>query len=253
MQRLPAVALILALSSLVLAQTTPTPQPVSRDTRALALLSQCATTMGSAAILDTYGTGTLTPTNPSGPSATIVSRSKGTKMRNDITRASGVQTFALGATGGWSTQQGNRTTMPYAAFAYPRPEYVPALACIIDPSRPNMNVALVGVEQVGGKAAYHVKFNVSPSANDDSESAISEFHIFLDQQSFIVLKAQNYVFDPKALPNRSKWETYYSDYRTINGALMPFQIENYLAGQKVANITFNSVQINTGVPDSAFE
>ena len=44
---------------------------------------------------------------------------------------------------------------------------------------------------------------------------------------------------------------HYSDYRTVNGVLMPFHVENYLAGQKIADITFSSVQANTGILDLA--
>jgi hypothetical protein len=223
-----------------------------RDPQALALLAQCGTAMGANLIGDTYATGTIAPSDPNSSPSPIVSQSKGTKMRNEITFADGPQTFVANGTNGWNARQGKRANSPYSAVAYYRPEYVPALACVIDPLRPNMNVNYVGLEKLGTGTAYHIQFNISPTDKDDSETVISDFHVFLDQQTLVVVKIRNFVFDPKALANRSVWETYYSDYRLVGGAIVPFHVENYLDGQKVNDVVFKDVQINVGIADDVF-
>jgi len=224
-----------------------------RDPKALALLAQCALNMGTSAIGDFYATGTITRSDSKDSPGTIVSQIKGVKMRNDITFPDGLHSYATNGTSGWNLQQGKRAKAPYAAFAYYRPEYVPALACVIDPLRPRMNVQQVGLENVGINTAYHLEFSVPPSGSDNSETMISDFHVFLDQQTLVVLKTRTLIFDPAALENHSVWETYYSDYRLVSGALVPFHIENYLSGQKVNDIVFSSVQLNTGIPDGNFD
>jgi hypothetical protein len=225
---------------------------VTRDPQSLTLLAQCKAAMGGASILDTYATGTITSTDPNGPTGTIVAQTKGSKMRNDIASGSGQLSFAANGSTGWSVRQGKKSNAPYAATAYYRPEYAPALACIIDPLRPKMNIKYVGLEQVGTASAYHIQFNVSPAGPDDSETLVSDFHVFLDQKTLLVVKTSNFIFDPIALENRSTWETYYSDYRPVNGALVPFHVEHFLSGQKVTDVVFTHVEINKGISDAIF-
>ena len=247
-----------AFSSPLLSQqpppAAPSPQPtVTRDPQALSLLSQCGTAMGGASISDIYASGTLTSDDPNGLSGTIVAQTKGIKMRNDIAAPTGQLSFAANGATGWSLRQGKRSNAPYAAIAYYRPEYAPALACVIDPLRPNMNIKYVGLEQIGAGSAYHIQFNVSPAGQDDFETLISEFHVFLDQKTFVVVKTSNFIFDPIALQNRSTWETYYGDYRSVNGALASFHVEHFLSGQKVNDVVFTHVEINKGVSDTVFD
>jgi hypothetical protein len=223
-----------------------------RDPQALALLAQCGTAMGATLIADTSSTGTITPTDPNGSPRAIVSQTKGTRMRNDITFSDGLQTFVADGTKGWNVRKGQRANTPYSGVAYYRPEYVPALACVIDPLRPNMNVIYIGLEKLGTGTVHHIQFNVPPTGQDASETVISDFHVFLDQQTLLVLKTRNYVFDPRALENRSVWENYYGDYRLVGGAIVAFHVENYLDGQKVNDVVFKNVQINVGIVDDIF-
>ena len=76
------------------------------------------------------------------------------------------------------------------------------------------------------------------------ESLISEYHLWIDQQSFVVLKTATYLFSPNAIENRSLWETFYSEYRTVNGILMPFHLDNFLSGQSFSTTTFSSIRID---------
>jgi hypothetical protein len=247
------ICVLTTFGSAQTSQTASTSPPVTRDPQALTLLSQCATAMGSALVSDVTATGTVSsvPTG-AGPGGTIVSRTKGTQFRIDTTDSNGTRTYAVSNSQGWSLSGGTRMSASYMASAYARPDYVPALACVIDVARPAMNVTYVGLEQAQGRAVFHVKFNVSATQQYDTEPLISEFHVFLDQQTSTVVKVQYFVFAPNAIENRSTWENYYSDYRNVSGTLMPFHIENYLARQKVNDIVLSAILVNTGIPDSIF-
>ena len=232
---------------------TPTPSAVTRDPQAVLLLTQCAATMGASAIQDTYAEGSVVSAKYPNATGAIISQSKGPNVRNDIADSSGTSSYVATASGASRTLNGSKVSLPYQASAYPRPEYVPALTCVIDLARPYMSVSYVGVEQVSGRPAYHIQFNATlPDDKDNSERAISEFHVFLDQQTLLVVKTQSWAFAPDNITNRSTWETYYDTYRNVNGALMPFHVTSYLAGIKVQEITFTAVRVNVGVSDSQF-
>ncbi|MGW8286776.1 MAG: hypothetical protein ACWGOD_00945 [Desulfobulbales bacterium] len=44
----------------------------------------------------------------------------------------------------------------------------------------------------------------------------------------------------------------YSDYRKINGVMLPFRIVNYLNGTPIAESRYDTVQINTILPPETF-
>jgi len=257
MSRSTAVALLSLLLLLaplsLLGQDSPTPGTVTRDPQAVTLLGECAATMGASLIQDTYAQGSLISAKDPNATGAIISQSKGVNIRNDIADPGGTSTYVVNGGSASSTVNGTKTKLPYQAGAYSRPDYVPALACVIDLARPYMSVSYVGVEQVNGRPAYHIQFNATlPNDPDGNEKLISEFHVFLDQQTLLVVKTQSWVFAPDNLTNRSTWETYYDNYRNVNGVLLPFHVTNYLAEIKAEEITFISVQINVGVSDSQF-
>lgn len=248
------VIVVLLCPLVVLGQSSPNaPGTVTRDPQAVTLLAQCAATMGASLIQDTYAEGSMVSAKYPNATGAIISESKGLNVRNDIADASGSSTYVVNAGGASSTANGKTTKLPYQAGAYPRPDYVPALACAIDLARPYMSVSYMGVEQVNGRPAYHIQFNATLASDEDnSEKLISEFHVYLDQQTLLVVKTQSWAFAPDNFTNRSTWETYYDNYQNVNGVLMPFHVSQYLAGMKVQDITFTSVRVNVGVSDSQF-
>jgi hypothetical protein len=82
---------------------------------------------------------------------------------------------------------------------------------------------------------------------------ISEFHVFIDQASHLVVKSISYQFSPDAIENRSSVETYYDDYRLVQGVLLPYHSIRYVAGQKDSEISLKSITLNVGIPDSDFQ
>ncbi len=254
-----AVLLFLILPAIALGQEQPTTDTttatatVSRDSSALALLAQCGGAMGGGSIQDTSATGTLTSADTSAPPASITLQSKGAAERFDVSSPDESKTSVLNEGRSWTVRQGKREKVSYALSAYHRPEHVPALACLLDYPKANMSFTYIGTEDVRGRSAHHVKIFVPTSEKDRTETMLSQLDIFLDAQTFVVLKTQRFVFDPQAFENYSVWATYYSDYRAVGTALMPYHIESYLDGNKVRDITFSSVQVNAGVSDRQFQ
>lgn len=152
--------------------------------------------------------------------------------------------------------EGKKKALPRHSTAYFRPDHLPALLCSAS-SAGGVQVTLEGESKVGDAPVFDLKFSARPGKRNDRadaiESLISEYHIFVDQQSFLVLKSSTFVFSPDAIENHSLWETYYFDYRRIGDVLMPFKLENFLAGGKVRTIVFTSIQTGVSVPDQDFQ
>jgi hypothetical protein len=140
---------------------------------------------------------------------------------------------------------------------YFRPEYVPAAVCSVDLTRPLMNVTYVGTELLGQTQVDHIKFYASsqtlPDGSQSLDPVISEFHVYLDAQSFRVVKTKRFLFSPDAIENHSDWETYYSDYRTVAGVLVSFHVQHFLAGQELEDIVLSTAQFGVSISSQDFE
>lgn len=77
----------------------------------------------------------------------------------------------------------------------------------------------------------------------------SEVHIFLDGESGIELKASR---TEKAGENETRIEVLYGDYRTVDGLLVPFAVENRRNGKIWAKMTFDAIEINPVIDDAFF-
>jgi hypothetical protein len=214
--------------------------------------------MGTAQIQDVQAEGTITRADGREAPRSLVVKSKGAdRVRHEISAADRQEIYVLNGGRGHEIRDAKRRALPAHTTAYYRPEHLPALACQVDLGRSRMEALFVGVQEVRGRAAYHIKFVAAPEKKDADmdaiEVALSEFHVFLDGQTLVVLKTWNYVFAPNAIENSSRWELYYSDYRNIGGVLVPFRIERYDNGTKLDEVAFTSVSTSVGIADSEFE
>lgn len=157
---------------------------------------------------------------------------------------------------GWRYQQGLKSRMPRHATAYSRPDHLPVLLCKIMASDKRMRATYAGSDVVDSHPVFHLKFDATPLGKDERadaiESIISEYHIFIDEQSFMVLKTAKYVFSPHAIENRSLWETHYSDYRVVGGIQIPFRVDNFVSGRNFSTVVFNRVTTDVPLSDQEF-
>lgn len=167
------------------------------------------------------------------------------------------ETFVISNGKGWHHRAEQKSPMSRHTTAYFRPDHLPALVCGTNPASQGMRTTYVGDEVVGIVPVFHLKLDASPRGKnahaDAIESLISEYHVFIDQQSFRVLKTSKFVFAPDAVENRSVWETLYSDYRSINGLLMPFHIETFVSGRIFSTTVFTNIQTNVALSNQEFQ
>jgi len=84
------------------------------------------------------------------------------------------------------------------------------------------------------------------------DQLISEFHVYLDTKTLRVIKTSNWAFAPDAIENRSLWETYYDNYQTVAGVLVPMHISHFMAGSRLDDWNFTSVFSDVPVADGEF-
>jgi len=236
-------------------QQQSTPQ---RDAEGFAVLEQSMAAASFAPTGATGANGTLARGSISwadGRSGSITIESKGASLRHEISLPGQQIVHVISAGQGYSILDGNRTPLPLWITKYQRSEHIPALSRIADYTQPNTNIAYLGVQDVNGNPAHHIRLSSLPmdSTPQDLEDRISEFHVYIDVNSSLVLKTLGFLFSPEAMENRSTLETYYSDYRRVGSFLVPFHMSRFLSGHKYCEITFTSVDTAVTVPDSDFQ
>jgi len=233
--------------------------PPQRDPQAVLLLALCSSAMGTVGPTDTFlATGQIFYAGGQRPAGAIVLKSSGVdRARRETNNAEGQQVSVVNGTKGHASQTGHSTKFPHWQMKYARPEHIPAALCKLDLARPRMSVIYLGLELLGSGSVHHIQFFIPApelvNKVERFEPLISDFHVYLDAQTFSVVKTKSFAFSPNAIENHSDWETYYSDYRAVSGVLMPFRICNFTAGQKLWDIVFTSVQANVPVTASDFE
>jgi hypothetical protein len=99
---------------------------------------------------------------------------------------------------------------------------------------------LVGKEDLNGMPVYHIvlTFKDGTSAN-----------YFMDTNKYVILKTEvkytlaGQVFDDESL---------YSDFREVEGILLPFKIESYNFGQASDKSIYEKIELNPSVDDAIF-
>jgi len=93
-------------------------------------------------------------------------------------------------------------------------------------------VELIGKEDMEGTPVYKIKVI---RADENIET------YFIDAEDFVPLKIINVM---KIQGNETESETYPSNYKEVNGGMMPFTIENKMKGQTVSHVVIDKYEIN---------
>ncbi len=243
--------LIIFLTSLASSQTSASPQ---RDPNAITIIATSLAAMGlpSSPNLRTLAQGTIIYANE--PAEPIAIETVGTdRIRDDL----GTDGFAFvsNAGAGFVIEDGSRHKLPSWVTEYRRPEHLPALSLMTDYLDPNLQVQYLGLSNLNGSPAHHLRLSMGSGNGIDgqAEGLISEFHVYIDQASLLVVKIRTFDFSPETPTNRSPVDTIFSDYRQEEGALIPFHSVRYVNGQKYSELDLTSISLNANLPDSDFQ
>ena len=227
-------------------------QTIQRDAAAISVVRASLVKMGSLTAVshDTVSIGTLTNAR-TGNVSPLTIKTRGTDfIRNEV----GDFVFVRNGGSGKSRYGGKDHNVPNQSIAYKRAENLPGLLLLSDIESASLQCVMVGLENVNGVPASHIRLSVVPedASAVEAEDFMSEMHIWIDQQG-LVIKARTYLFSPEALQNRSPVDFYYSDYRQVDQFLVPFHIVREVDRQKDSEIIFTSVNLNASLSTADFQ
>lgn len=99
---------------------------------------------------------------------------------------------------------------------------------------------LRGKEDMDGTQVYNLKATL---ANGNVEI------YYFDAESFVPIKVSSVM---KIQGNETENESLPSNYKAVNGAMMPFAIENKYKGQTVSSVVIDTYEVNKDVDDNLF-
>lgn len=257
-----AVCFLLGPKAPLAAQATP-----QQDPQAATILRGSLSAMGAwgylqgtlqttsgVSVQDSLAKGTVSLWD--GTSSSITLKTKGIGLVRSDLSMNGNETAVVANNGsGYVLRGGSKSNLPLWVTKYRRAGHIPVLSRMADYAQPNTKLTYVGLETIAGASVHHIRISSLPTDGTppDLEDLISEFHVFIDATSMLPVKTLSFDLSAGAMQNRVPIETYFGDYRSIQGILVPFRVTRYLRGQKQMDIVLTSVQLNVGLSNADFQ
>jgi len=260
---LPFVVSVLFLISSAAQQTPPplTPSP-QRDAQAISILQQSLAAMGAdrlPQVADLTISGQIVQQRAlDKTSGTILLKMTGPEMvRVETNVPDGTTVHIVNGIRMRRIHGAEDEAMPmHAALNHPF-QYVPLLSGLRTITDPSIAVSFVGEETVDGKSVYHVRvekvYPQQPAEQGRLLSKLTGTDLYIEEGTFLpVMRVQELpsLIDAK---NSLSIEFRYSDYRQIQGVMIPYKIGVYVNNQESAEIRFTSLVLNSGVNPLEFE
>lgn len=142
----------------------------------------------------------------------------------------------------------------YAAISM-RPYYFPFYSDLTAVTDPNVAFSSLGPQSVNGQSAQRIDINRQPAAGDPHAAArqrVKHLTAWIADNTHLLAQIQFSrvsKVDPTAVTDHL---VVFSDYRTVNGVMIPFHQEEYVGTQRIAVVQLNTVQVNVGLADANF-
>jgi hypothetical protein len=166
------------------------------------------------------------------------------------------QEIRNGPAGAWSGPDGTAHSMANHNCFTDASWFFPTLTLEAIASDPQTSVAYLGTDTSKGRALLHLQVTRSPSGQAASVTALilglSTMDIYFDPQSFLPLVLDFNVHPDVDAGTNIPVEIQFGDFQTMGGVLVPLQIQKYLQGSLLLNLSVSNASINSGVSASTF-
>lgn len=249
-----AVLLCLVTPFACSAQSSPAS---NRDPQAIMLLTQALSTAGGSvldSLHDFQGTGTITyywAGQQVKGSATVRGKGPG-QFRLDAALPSGERSWTVNnGLGSLRNPDGSVSEIPYHNAVNLGGLTVPFTRVSATMHDAALSVSYVGLQQVEGQQFHDIKVQkrLTPEASSREESA----DIFLDPKTFAIVGIQDKTHPRQTMTVDIPHAVYFSDFRTVQGALVPFSVSEYVNNQRVWSLQLDNLEFNTGLTDADFQ
>jgi hypothetical protein len=236
--------------------STPSAAPLpQRDSAALAVIQQAVIALGgfkaAGQIANATVTGTIQPTSGSHLKAgTFVWIDAPPEIRYEVRTSDGTQVFASGH--GYPANQRNAATMPllqHMATAI-LPFHLPALVLARELQDTCYTIRLVGIGTVGGVpvVCVHISLDADPVS-----AMVTPQDWYFDTSSGLPVRVLHRLPDNHHADEYIREADDFSNFRAVNGLLVPFCMVSYEDEAPEATATINSVTFNTALSSTQFD
>jgi hypothetical protein len=139
--------------------------------------------------------------------------------------------------------------------------FVPAFTIGTILSSANYVIPYAGQEVHNGQQALHVSVTKQFLLNTSGKAPVqvpplvrhlSQMDLYLDPTTLLPLELDLAVHPDNNAKIDIPVEIYFSDYRSVGGAQVPFHVQRYLNNSLSLDLTFNNVTFNTGLSPASF-
>lgn len=242
---------------------TSAPVTPTRDPQAVAILNQSLQAAGGsqalAAIQDFTASGSITfywaGQKVSG-SVTIKGRGLA-QYRMDASVDGGVESLVVNGNNGSvkNIDGSTRTFSPDELVYFASPSF-PSTQVMAALQNTSTSISFVGEVTHDGRQVDDVRVQKVYSKADDPlgfRAKLATRDFFIDPATFQVVSSQDSAHPIHILSALCPHEMQFSDYRTVNGVLVPFAITETVCGQTTDRINLSQIVFNTGLTDSDFQ
>jgi len=232
---------------------------ITQDPQAVAVAQAAFTAMGGAQAIagyqDSLASGTVTISAGGNPVSYPITKSKGlreTRVELQMPKGTNVRIVNQGQ-GAILRPDGSVKTLYSNNTFYEHVNHVPLLSVLAEYANGNVNLLYKGVQQVQGQPEDVIEVDFVPNlANGQTFASMSRALFFVNQVTRLVDKTQSTPFYEGDTKNTFTEEVYFTDYRSVNGLMLPFHQTVFTDGKLDSDITFTSVTLNVGLLDSEF-
>ncbi len=257
--QVPRRACFLALLLFVVVTVADAQSPATKDTTALAVLTQMAAATGWSQLTlpaDAMATGTVT--RYGGDTSDTVSvrlKARGFRQyRAEVGGFSGTTTIRNGDRAALQSAEGTKWLPAHSAQST-RAHVFPFFSDLIAAGSEDVAVRYLGLEDVGNEKAHRVEIFREPGPDQPSPAFIrrrTRMTVWVSATTALPLQieySRPADDNPSALLTRVRR---FSDWRAVNGLALPFRQEELVNSKPVYSLQLTQAQFNVGLSDADF-
>jgi hypothetical protein len=160
---------------------------------------------------------------------------------------------------GWTGSPTTLKALPEHAATH-RAAQIPFLDVITEIGNARFKAFDRGLERVGQSTLRHIAIRVNdpkPQQRFLNRALNEEVEIFIDPGTNLIIRSQRMLAADNSMDFRVPSILDFSDYRVVNGLVIPFRIANTVgtvhSGMYPSTWVIQSVAVNQGIADSVFE
>jgi hypothetical protein len=244
----------LFLSLLIFVNVAAVEDQPRRDPQAVAVLQQAVAALGGEAayaqVRDAVTTGMIgAAPGSTARSGNFVWKVAGDEFRREFRNGSSEAVTVSGLGSPTHTRDGKSKRIAYHVVLASPPLHLPGLVLYRQLASREYSIKSVGTEMVAGRPAVHIQ---TCDERTDVSKLITVHEWFFDAVTGLPLRVEYRIPDTKIASDYMEAAAEFSDFRAVNGLLLPFQINTYHSGQARTVAQVSSVAVNGGVNPAEF-